>query len=66
MVYDELTQRELDLARLLIEGYNSKQISEKLFLTQGTVKNYQHKNCDTPFVISPTISGDIPLSDPDG
>ncbi|OAB41866.1 response regulator transcription factor [Paenibacillus glacialis] len=36
----ELTQRELDLARLLMEGYNSKEIAEKLFLTQGTVKNY--------------------------
>ncbi|OMF36689.1 DNA-binding response regulator [Paenibacillus sp. FSL H8-0548] len=36
----DLTQRELDLARLLVEGYNSKEIAEKLFLTQGTVKNY--------------------------
>jgi len=36
----ELTQRELDLARLLVEGYNAKEISEKLYLTQGTVKNY--------------------------
>ncbi|MBW7473920.1 response regulator transcription factor [Paenibacillus oenotherae] len=36
----ELTPRELDLARLLVEGYNSKEIADKLFLTQGTVKNY--------------------------
>ncbi|CAH1200701.1 Transcriptional regulatory protein LnrK [Paenibacillus plantiphilus] len=36
----ELTPRELDLARLLVEGYNSKEIANKLFLTQGTVKNY--------------------------
>ncbi|MDQ0191764.1 response regulator transcription factor [Paenibacillus wynnii] len=36
----ELTSRELDLARLIVEGYNSKEIAEKLFLTQGTVKNY--------------------------
>ncbi|WP_172254295.1 response regulator transcription factor [Saccharibacillus deserti] len=36
----ELTPRELDLAKLLIEGYNSKEMAEKLFLTQGTVKNY--------------------------
>jgi DNA-binding NarL/FixJ family response regulator len=36
----ELTPRELDLARLLVEGYNSKEIAEKLFLSQGTVKNY--------------------------
>ena len=36
----ELTSRELDLARLLVEGYNSKEIAERLYLTQGTVKNY--------------------------
>ncbi|MNI17647.1 Transcriptional regulatory protein DegU [compost metagenome] len=36
----ELTQRELDLAILLVEGYNSSEIAKKLFLTQGTVKNY--------------------------
>ncbi|WP_379133759.1 response regulator [Paenibacillus sp. sgz500958] len=36
----ELTSRELDLARLLVEGYNSKEMADKLFLTQGTVKNY--------------------------
>ncbi|WP_202915277.1 response regulator transcription factor [Paenibacillus paridis] len=36
----ELTERELDLARLLVEGCNSKEIAEQLYLTQGTVKNY--------------------------
>lgn len=36
----ELTQRELELARLLVEGYSSKEIAERLFLSQGTVKNY--------------------------
>lgn len=35
-----LTERELDLARLLVEGCNSKEIAEQLYLTQGTVKNY--------------------------
>jgi len=36
----ELTPRELDLARLLVEGYSTKEIADKLYLTQGTVKNY--------------------------
>lgn len=36
----ELTSRELDLARLLVLGYNSREIADTLFLTQGTVKNY--------------------------
>ncbi|OXS60933.1 hypothetical protein B1A99_05215 [Cohnella sp. CIP 111063] len=36
----EFSPRELDLARLLVEGHNAKEMAEKLFLTQGTVKNY--------------------------
>ncbi|WP_206669872.1 response regulator transcription factor [Paenibacillus luteus] len=36
----ELTEREHDLARLLVEGCNAKEIAEQLYLTQGTVKNY--------------------------
>jgi len=36
----ELTPRELDLAKLLVEGYSTKEIADKLYLTQGTVKNY--------------------------
>ncbi len=36
----EFSTRELDLARLLVKGHNAKEMAEKLFLTQGTVKNY--------------------------
>ncbi|MGN7760808.1 response regulator [Paenibacillus sp. 22594] len=36
----DLTPRELDLVRLLVQGYNSREIADTLFLTQGTVKNY--------------------------
>lgn len=36
----ELTPRELDLAKLLVEGCNTREMAEKLYLTQGTVKNY--------------------------
>ena len=36
----EFTDRELDIIVLIIQGLTSKEISERLFLTQGTVKNY--------------------------
>lgn len=35
----ELTSRELDICRLLADGRNNKEISEKLFISEGTVKN---------------------------
>lgn len=43
IVYDEkvglLTRREKDICRLLAEGKNNKEISEILFISEGTVKN---------------------------
>ena len=39
----ELTSRELDICSFLAEGYTNREISAKLFLTQGTVKNYVSK-----------------------
>lgn len=36
----ELTARELELARLLVEGCNTREIAERMYLSQGTVKNY--------------------------
>ena len=42
----EMTSRELDVCRLLAEGYTNVEISEKLFLTEGTVKNYISKIYD--------------------
>lgn len=35
-----LTDRELEIIRLIGEGKSNKEIAETLFLTQGTVKNY--------------------------
>ncbi|MEK5482141.1 response regulator transcription factor [Viridibacillus sp. FSL R5-0888] len=35
-----LTERELDVVRLVGEGKTNKEISEELFLSIGTVKNY--------------------------
>jgi len=37
---EHLTERELDVLRLLGTGASNKAIAEQLFLTEGTVKNY--------------------------
>lgn len=36
----ELSERETDIARALAEGLTSREIAERLHLSQGTVKNY--------------------------
>lgn len=35
-----LTEREIEICRLIAEGKNNKEIAEELFLSQGTVKNH--------------------------
>ena len=35
----DLTEREIDFIRLICEGYDNKEISSKLFLAEGTVRN---------------------------
>lgn len=35
-----LSERELDILLLVAEGLNNKEIAEKLFLSEGTVRNY--------------------------
>ncbi len=37
---DALTERELQIGRLLAEGLSNRQIAQQLFLSEGTVKNY--------------------------
>jgi DNA-binding NarL/FixJ family response regulator len=37
---DPLTERELDVLRLLAEGMSNREIGNKLSITEGTVKNY--------------------------
>ena len=37
---EELTQREIDILELLAKGMSNKEIGDKLFLTEKTVKHY--------------------------
>lgn len=36
----QLTEREIEICRLIAEGKNNQEISEELFLSQGTIKNH--------------------------
>lgn len=36
----DITDRELDIIKLLAEGMNNKEISQTLYLSEGTVRNY--------------------------
>ena len=39
-VYGELTEREKEIAGLMVEGLSNRQIADKLYISEGTVKNY--------------------------
>ena len=39
-IYGELTEKEKEIAVLLAEGLNNRQIASKLYISEGTVKNY--------------------------
>lgn len=38
--YEALSERELDVLRLLAEGHSNREIGQRLALAEGTVKNY--------------------------
>jgi len=38
--YEKLSEREIEIAKLMLEGLSNKEIASELFITQGTVKNY--------------------------
>jgi DNA-binding NarL/FixJ family response regulator len=40
VMIDELTEREREIVRELARGASNREISEKLFITEGTVKNH--------------------------
>jgi NarL family two-component system response regulator LiaR len=40
MITSKLTEREVEVLRLLANGLNNKDISEQLFLSEGTVRNH--------------------------
>lgn len=37
---EEFTSREKEIAALMINGYNNKEIATRLFISEGTVRNY--------------------------
>lgn len=39
-VLKDLSERETDIVRLIAEGLSNKEISQKLFLSEGTVRNH--------------------------
>ncbi|MBR4813709.1 MAG: response regulator transcription factor [Lachnospiraceae bacterium] len=39
-VYGEFTEREQEIAALLVEGLTNRQIADRLYISEGTVKNY--------------------------
>lgn len=44
--FEELTSREMEIALLVAQGKNNKEISEELYITEGTVKNHLTKALD--------------------
>ncbi|MBE6879752.1 MAG: response regulator transcription factor [Ruminococcaceae bacterium] len=39
-VFELLSERELDIVKLIAEGLSNQEIADKLFLSNGTVRNY--------------------------
>ena len=39
-IYEKLSKREIEIAELIIQGFDNNEIAATLFLTIGTVKNY--------------------------
>ena len=39
-LYDEMSSREREIASLLASGLTNRQIADKLYISEGTVKNY--------------------------
>jgi DNA-binding NarL/FixJ family response regulator len=57
-ITEQLTEREMDVLRLIAEGLSNKDIAARLYLSEGTVRNYvsvimdkMHANDRTQVVI---------------
>lgn len=36
----DFSEREIEIAKMMVSGFNNKQIASSLFISEGTVKNY--------------------------
>lgn len=43
VLFDELTERELDVLQQIAYGYRNDQIAQNLFISEGTVKTHVHR-----------------------
>ncbi len=40
VIYSKLTEREIEVTRLIVQGKNNKQIAQELYISESTVKNH--------------------------
>ncbi|HPT64159.1 MAG TPA: response regulator transcription factor [Candidatus Atribacteria bacterium] len=40
ILYNKLTEREIEVTRLIVQGKNNKQIAQELYISESTVKNH--------------------------
>lgn len=40
IIYSKLTEREIEITRLIVKGKNNKQIAQELYISESTVKNH--------------------------
>ena len=46
-IYDMLTKREVEILQLIAEGESNREIADRLFISEGTVKNHVSKILNT-------------------
>jgi DNA-binding NarL/FixJ family response regulator len=43
-ITSQLTDREVEVLRLIAKGFSNKDISDRLFLSEGTIRNHVSSN----------------------